>query len=1378
MALTDSDIAITGITVLSQNIFLFVGKEFKAVFISTVHTENFDQDWKQLHLGFLSDLHLLNTALSRAECFIGVVGDPFALCTIGACKMVWQEYLKICAQPNSCQPEGYLTIEWLQSLEVSTSNISMQSPIRCILNPAQQCISSVPKEVEASQHSSYITDQMPPESSFFSNHDEDDYDDDEIETDMILALLAKEVSSSAASNHSTHTDQIEQEDITCVKFEAYKPQLEELLPSLQYSNEQLRRNKRVSAYDEEEDYDSMSDDDDDYDISSEDGDDIHGASRTRYPPVYEELDNKEILEQKINQDPNVFKRAIIHLVNSQHAFCTPTEDENIDRIDIHGRRKAGQAFNGDEVVVELLETEGTIRKGKVRGILKTSRGAGDKYTKFVCTPDNYHGNLMIPRCKTVPKIHIHDAAVRNSMKIPKHVKPYMVPIYRFTKKHGLKLDRFVKLERGKRENQVFIVRFLKWDVSHIYPLGVVVGILPCGIDLKSGCDILNEQYSIPHKYHQDTLDQADDLNTFQPEEDCRKDLRNLLTFTIDPEESKDLDDALSIENLQDGMHRIGIHIADVSSFIRKGDPIDFEAKQRVTSFYPPGRPSIGMIPDCLSQGRVSLLPQQDRWAISVFFKVSSSGEVLPYDEEDQIVQSIIRSRYQLNYEEVQAMIDGTTGEPNGVYEFVEDKIKALHQITNSLRRQRLGKGYFHWEFIDEEFHEDAGEAHALVEELMILANTHIGSTIMKEFPQQTPLRIQQSPKLATIRDWLQKHGEMAQLSYKLKQLLLSFPQNLSHDYISLDTTRIKIKQSLWQELLAAMEQNDLRRITKLSFAPEEYPQTALSLMCWYQAQHQAKYVCSDWGMSDTKDQLHFSLNCNTYVHFTSPLRRHIDIVVHRLLLATLNVQQHEEPPYSTVEIQEICQQVNRVSERAKKYDKSCKLLMKSIQCASIPIEKMAVVDKIDDREISVMYPHIKNTLSTSCSLKLNALDLSAKPILNKETGEKLVLKWQKRLYSNAGFHPQAVEPRLAEQRGCQKLDPDKDVIVLEKCFMQNIQSEVEKGEFRRAKERLLDMNNSMSMSERDGYAPEVTSEVKQGHKILRHHCEFSLEVESGNTLQIQLSAQLNRGLLQPIPQLLHLTKSVKLCLEHTTRPVEAFADIANHGTRQKYTDLDEYGNIWLSILEMEAAYSISDCDQNSLISQVTITWEPTDKRRQSLCGRFKLNVAFLQERHVECLLPVPGEDNSSDAYICVRCEVPASKLNPVSTSSYADKEDLDSISCLSDSSSNPSEISESIDPSGTSESINPSETSELIDHSDIEPTDEEDQTANAELGKYNTQVFWIGHGHIINIEESKDKAWSIVEFSLHHSHLPLPQYCMDKPRICTIEVIPADKTYM
>lgn len=412
---------------------------------------------------------------------------------------------------------------------------------------------------------------------------------------------------------------------------------------------------------------------------------------------------------------------------------------------------------------------------------------------------------------------------------------------------SLPVDIFIPMEKihGAKNGQKVIAEIVSWQPPMKNPQGTIIEVLGWPGDNETETHAILAQFNLPSKFDKKIIEAAEQIPLEFSEKDFenREDFRNTFTLTIDPSDAKDLDDAISLNILDEKTVEVGVHIADVSHYIQPNSVIDKEAQERATSVYLVDR-TIPMLPEKLSNNLCSLNPHTDKLCYSVIFNINLPGKVQKY----RIAKTIINSNVRFSYEEAQTIIEQKTG-------LYEKEISILHQIASELRTKRLKDGAIAFEKKEVKFNlsptgvplsvyfKEQKEANHLIEEFMLLANRtvaeHIGKTRPTLKPKTFVYRIHDLPnleKLTTLAKFV------AKLGYKLKT---DTRKNISESFNNL----LKNSQGRGEE-------NMIETLALRSMAKAEY---------------------------STKNIGHYGLGFDHYTHFTSPIRRYPDLMVHRLL---------------------------------------------------------------------------------------------------------------------------------------------------------------------------------------------------------------------------------------------------------------------------------------------------------------------------------------------------------------------------------------------------------------------------------------------------------------------------------------------------------------
>lgn len=413
-------------------------------------------------------------------------------------------------------------------------------------------------------------------------------------------------------------------------------------------------------------------------------------------------------------------------------------------------------------------------------------------------------------------------------------------------------DIFIPLENinGAKDHDRVVVRLLEWESDGKRPLGEVVAVLDAENSNDSAMKEIILDAGFPLEFPDEALEVAaripDVISTDEIKR--RKDLRDIFTITIDPVDAKDFDDAISFRKLKTGYFEIGIHIADVSHYVEHDNALDKEAYHRATSVYLPDRVN-PMLPEHISNVLCSLRPKEDKLTFSAIFQVNNKAEVKQY----WLGKTVIHSDHRFTYEEVQAIIE----EKAGLY---AEEILILNDIAQKFRKKRFDNGAINFSSQEVRFKlndkgdpigitiKESFEAHQLIEEFMLLANRTVAENISKIKINNKllpfPYRTHDDPdeeKLVPFAAFAQKFGH---------KFDTSSPEAIAASFNQL------LKDVHGRPEQHVLEQLGIRTMAK------------------------AKYTTDNVG--------HYGLGFEHYCHFTSPIRRYPDVLVHRILFDVLN----------------------------------------------------------------------------------------------------------------------------------------------------------------------------------------------------------------------------------------------------------------------------------------------------------------------------------------------------------------------------------------------------------------------------------------------------------------------------------------------------------
>ena len=606
---------------------------------------------------------------------------------------------------------------------------------------------------------------------------------------------------------------------------------------------------------------------------------------------------------KLNTKGQVQEGTFVRKLNGKNSFIPADGGKPI----FVAERNSMGALNGDKVKVSFMARRANhIKEAQVIEILERA-----KYT-FV-------GRLKVD--KDIAYLVPQNDVFSHNIIIPKR-----------------------KIKGGKTDDKA-LVRIVQWpDEERKNPVGEVIDVLGQSGDNDVEMNTILAQYGLPYKYPKAVEDAAAKITGEITPEDLaeREDFRQVFTCTIDPRDAKDFDDALSIRKLDSGLWEVGVHIADVSHYVTEGSIIDKEAVKRATSVYLVDR-TIPMLPEHLCNFVCSLRPDEEKLCYSAIFDLDDDANVKSY----RIRHTVIKSNRRYAYEEVQqilednGVVDGTgqpapPATPDKPYrgENAAMLIK-LDELAKKLRAARFRNGAV--KFDSEELHFDVDDkgkpircyykhskdANKLIEEFMLLANRTVAESIGKvakgKKVKTLPYRIHDNPdpqKLETLRQFIVKFG------YKVKT----------------DGTRGAMAKSL----------------NKLMDDSDGKPEQKMIQRVALRAMMKAKYSVHNIG--------HFGLAFDYYTHFTSPIRRYPDTMVHRLLTKyqaggrSANEKHYEELCKHSSDMEQIAQNAERDSIKYKMVEFMADKIGETYDAHISGITSYGIYAEIDENHCEGMVP--------------------------------------------------------------------------------------------------------------------------------------------------------------------------------------------------------------------------------------------------------------------------------------------------------------------------------------------------------------------------------------------------------------------------------------
>ncbi len=486
-------------------------------------------------------------------------------------------------------------------------------------------------------------------------------------------------------------------------------------------------------------------------------------------------------------------------------------------------RKTKDALQGDLVKINVFNRRGNP-EGEVIEVIKRAK------TKFV-------GTIQV-----MPKF------------------AFVVPDY-----NKLHVDFFVPLEHTlhAKNGQKVVVELTEWKRGSENPNGKVVEVLGNAGEHETEIHAIMAEYGLPMHFSEKVENEAKQLDTRIKEQEItkRRDFRNVTTFTIDPADAKDFDDALSLQKLENGHWEIGVHIADVTHYVKPGTILDDEAVNRATSVYLVDR-CVPMLPEVLSNFACSLRPNEEKYCFSAVFEMDDKAKIY----QQWFGKTVINSNHRFTYEEAQTIIETEQG-------IFKDEILTLDRLAKLLRAERTAHGSIFFDKAEVKFHlDDDGtptgvyfktqkDAHKLIEDFMLLANRKVAEFLAKG----------DKPKNTEEKNHKKKKEESKEpVIYRI------------HD-VPKDDKLLELNQFVERfgySVAVGNKQKTAQSINKLLTDVKNKKEQSMIELLAIRSMPKAVYT--------TKNVGHYGLGFEYYTHFTSPIRRYPDMLVHRLLEAKLN----------------------------------------------------------------------------------------------------------------------------------------------------------------------------------------------------------------------------------------------------------------------------------------------------------------------------------------------------------------------------------------------------------------------------------------------------------------------------------------------------------
>ena len=1143
--------------------YIFTGREFRAIFISTLEVTK--EDGSTLNpTKSLCDQYAFNTVITRAQSLIVCVGNPFLLFSTEKCTPnykihCWREYVKRCLE---------------------TSSFQLASQCHSIGEPAvQQAITKLYNETFG---------------------------------DLQESL------DSPCGNVQKIGDSI---------LKAYKQAFQ--------SNRACRNVKIILG--------NIGNGDCGYVLQ-------RGNSQTADEPA---------------QDSSTVGAPVecyLESITFRKATATPL-DPSQPPITINGINNRRGALDGS--LVEVVLYKDADRCGRVCEVIEQG-----PQRQFVCNVDTYNSIFFCPIDRKSPKLVnlpglsremlrqvSNDLIITEELTYKQHAVTVFDPkSFANPNKEGNGSIKFADVEVPQIKDVIplniaqkllFVVSFLRWNPKYRYPLGVVIAAIPRGLTLYHAQRMLLAHHHINTASVEMSSDDCD--VSLQGADDSSLPQYDH-AMTIDPSEAEVLDDALTIELLSNmdssQSYQLGVHIANVGRVLNREGEVDKTARKRGTAvygskfiplFYP-------MLPKKIRKD-LSLDCGKNASVLSITCRVSIDDENFEINDI-KVHKSCVHSRARLTYEDVQDLLSGVKNKR--LNKMVKDynktlstddtfglkqRLATLLQISKHLLRHRAQSDDIDYDIEDDE-DLSSPQAHFLVKEMMILANRIAAEHVLAAFPQLTLLRRQKPPNQDRLTKAIEQYKDAVDFSPLYKSLA-----------VKLDITTAPgpflMMELLRKQLLGALQSGDVQQASNLLRVISYHPQLAVLSREVNGSKSRAQYVCSgnlqeqeklelqhgDYLVSLTDAQKevygHYDQGC-LYTHFTSPLRRYIDIVMQRLILQSLS---SSAASYTVEELRSICTECNVNTLNARNFQREFNRLSLALSLAECSQPCTAYVASIEKslqliiRELDCQFLSLDQR-----SLRLSCVTSAATPSTGQplgQTNSKSFL-WKVKVTSFTSTYK--IE-KLTGVRKCSSnaeltrdslltfYSPevltanDSPLALVQQCYS---------AEF-------TDKPLSLSAEEWTKVAdfrkqPSVDTATPLKKLLMSHNptedggCvkfptnasfwlyEVKQSFEAYKCFKVSLAASFSEYILSPCIQLLEVAPMLNVCVQHSTNPASCFSTpILSHASRIQYNGINEYVDLWEKVLLAEAAVqSVSDDAEVQLIKNVPLKWPTLRQPNTSL----------------------------------------------------------------------------------------------------------------------------------------------------------------------------------
>ena len=920
------------------------------------------------------------------------------------------------------------------------------------------------------------------------------------------------------------------------------------------------------------------------------------------------------------------KKYQLQIKTSRTAVCVPLSSFE-EPVIINGEKKRRGAFHGDIVTVKSGKNEGNGQKyGRITRVVESHHPL-----KYICRADQYNIINFYPIDRLVTGIVNLPKLSKNALQCKleessESQKKYITVFEESSLEDDAcpQIKELLPLEIA--QSLLFVVKVLRWLPKHRKPLGAVIEALP----RTNNMFIMEKLLTVAHDIHHDNqtqfvcVDHNDQAQVMCVDQQISVQGLSFYenTFTIDPTNAINLDDALRLEPLNQETIKMSVLISNVARHIKKGSKLDKTAQQHATSvYYKNGEKCLHMLPTHVSTKKLSLLPEEcrDVLVVSGIVKLENKKVVeICTDSEPEI--ACVKSCMRLTYMDAQKIMNDECVRTGVLREQLckfndsgplkmRETLQMLYNIAMKLRTDRIGNAAYYYDVTDPG-EEENWQSHLLVSELMIWANSKIANFLCMKTHMPCIIRRQLPPANEDIEKVKQNHNDAFAYSMSLEAQFFGI-KNANQPLLVPSSTISLLKN--------AYESGDLAQLKHLLSKEKLYPQLAIAHSAIKSISSGAEYIALNSFENEKSVYRHYGLNLDCYTHFTSPIRRYIDVIIQRIVNAHLrksNIQYTEE------ELQQLTNYLNIKQRSASRFERDMKKVELAASCEDSleQVEAYLTRSLINGHKFELCIP--SNKYGSVLFPEDTGFDISN---LNCYESKESYITW--RVICVPLKSPDFLfdSPMISQFNEC-----------LEKCCVSHCKSfiratvfETMKGEETKPDDkqkrerklylaeldfgtRKINLENWRACNEFVCNMEEKSLPIFLQDLIMSlpddPKCSKRFPIPSfsqspvicydatrrfdlGETVNVWIGKNLTKPISSPGIQLLEVAPSVKICLQHIKCPVVCFSDTQLCLTsKSSYRSKHEYVELWIKALLAEASHDAVNTKCIVLYKDVMLNW--------------------------------------------------------------------------------------------------------------------------------------------------------------------------------------------